>query len=485
MAKKWEQVLEDAAAYPVLVTDASAPGASRGGPADDTQRAVDNALRSVLGGRTRADDPDGLKAALARSFVEDRVEGRRIYRNVPRGSIADTVGEGEVSGFQGALMAHAREVVDHGLPLLDGLRSLNHAVDEDDVSARAAIVRSNVMRLRDEFGRRDEPRPAVIEDLLAILLGRVPLGKVPETDLDKIGGVVGALRDELELTPGKYVKSIEDEHQLTNYRLLAEYVVGLRTAWETARPIFGAAPGKTAFVSAKLRHVELMMQTITESLDQVRAAMDSVFVGEAERRIQQIKPNPLRNIPRMTVEELLEWVEETVSPDNVTLIREGGRAAITESLVPTVEKLWDVLSDVANDKARPGGLGTPRVVKSLEELQAQWNNLTVELESLANITIPNQPDAIGIPGNFGHYLHTDNWEPDRDEVQMVFDRSTQRWTRTIDLAPGDYEFKIAVNRSWHENYGERGRNSRENFKLKHPGGPVTIEFDHTTKTTTL
>lgn len=377
------RTLESAAAYPVMVTNASAPGATRSGPADETQRIVDSALRAVLGGRTRVDDPNGLKAALARSFVEDHVNGRRVYRNVPRGSLADTVAEGEVSGFQGALMAHAREVIDHGLPLLENLKSLVPTVDDNDIAARASIVRSNVLNLRDEFGRRDGPRPAVIDNLLDILLGSRPV-----TDPDLVGGAVGRLRDDLGLATVSYANNIEDEHQLTHFRLLAEYVVGLRTAWQTASPIFGAGGGP-AFVSALMRHIELTTQTITESIYQVRTAMDSVFLGEAERRIQRIDL-PSLNKARMTIEEILEWAEATVSPDSITLIRDGGRIAIADSLVPTVQKVGAALENVV-DNSLPGGLEAPRVKVSLRDLQAQWRELELELKRLADqsVAIPD------------------------------------------------------------------------------------------------
>ena len=392
-SEDFAQALRNATAYPFQVTDASAPGASRGGPADETQRIVDSALRAVLGGRTRVDDPGSLKAALARSFVEERIDGRRVYRNVPRGSLSDIVGEGEVSGFQAALMTHAREVVEHGLPLLDGLKSLAPGVGDDDIVSRAAIVRSNVVRLRDEFGRRDGPRPAVVQNILDVLLGNV------ETNPDLVGGVVGGLRDRLGLETVSHANNVEDEHQLTSYRLLAEYIVGLRTAWLTASPLLGAGTGPR-FVSAQLRHVELMMQTITESLNQVRASMDSVFLGEAERRVQTVRLGSLESEPpgnaRMTVEELLEWAEETVSPDSITLIREGGRIAITDSLLPTSRKVGNALNDVASGPSHSGALGASRVMASLKDLGVQWENLIRELEGLTVQSI-EVPDLRGKP----------------------------------------------------------------------------------------
>ncbi|MDQ4491917.1 glycosidase [Sinomonas sp. ASV486] len=94
----------------------------------------------------------------------------------------------------------------------------------------------------------------------------------------------------------------------------------------------------------------------------------------------------------------------------------------------------------------------------------------------------DQPEAVAIAGDFGTHLGADaDWEPQPDAVQMGLDAQVRRWVRTVDLPAGHYTFKIAINRSWDENYGAFGTFNGANHELAHDGGSVTIEYDHATK----
>ncbi|WP_138443149.1 glycosidase [Sinomonas susongensis] len=93
-----------------------------------------------------------------------------------------------------------------------------------------------------------------------------------------------------------------------------------------------------------------------------------------------------------------------------------------------------------------------------------------------------QPHSVAIAGDFGAALGAEaDWEPSLDAVQMGLDPKTSLWRRTVELPPGTYTFKIAINRSWDENYGAFGFPNGANHELKHDGGPVTIEYNHQTK----
>lgn len=93
-----------------------------------------------------------------------------------------------------------------------------------------------------------------------------------------------------------------------------------------------------------------------------------------------------------------------------------------------------------------------------------------------------QPDAVAIAGDFAAHLGAAaDWEPQPDAVQMGLDTGSRRWVRTVDLPAGHYAFKIAINRSWDENYGAFGTFNGANHELAHDGGPVTIAYDHGTK----
>jgi len=96
-------------------------------------------------------------------------------------------------------------------------------------------------------------------------------------------------------------------------------------------------------------------------------------------------------------------------------------------------------------------------------------------------TVP-QPDAVAVAGDFNTILGApEDWAPQYDEAQMEFNPLVQVWTLTADLPAGHYTYKIALNRSWDENYGAFGARDGANHELNHDGGPVTITYSHVTR----
>lgn len=108
-----------------------------------------------------------------------------------------------------------------------------------------------------------------------------------------------------------------------------------------------------------------------------------------------------------------------------------------------------------------------------------------ETEVLAVETIP-QPEAVAVAGDFNTLLGApENWAPQYDEAQMELDSLDQLWKLTADIPAGHYTFKIALNRSWEENYGAFGAFDGANHELHHDGGRLTIRYDHRTRDITV
>ena len=100
-------------------------------------------------------------------------------------------------------------------------------------------------------------------------------------------------------------------------------------------------------------------------------------------------------------------------------------------------------------------------------------------------TLP-QPEAVAVAGDFNTILGApENWAPQYDEAQMEFDFLEQLWKKSAELPAGFYTFKIALNRSWAENYGAYGTFDGPNHELHHAGGTVTIRYNHATRDITI
>ena len=104
----------------------------------------------------------------------------------------------------------------------------------------------------------------------------------------------------------------------------------------------------------------------------------------------------------------------------------------------------------------------------------------------ADIETHPQPEAVAVAGDFNTILGApENWAPQYDEAQMEFDFLDQIWKKSAELPAGFYTFKIAINRSWDENYGAYGTLDGPNHELHHAGGTVTIRYNHSTRDITI
>ena len=106
-------------------------------------------------------------------------------------------------------------------------------------------------------------------------------------------------------------------------------------------------------------------------------------------------------------------------------------------------------------------------------------NLVVE-EEPEEPEEPTAYDAVSIPGSLNTEMGCgSDWAPDCDQAQMAL--VDGKWRLNVDLAAGTYEYKVATERSWDENYGADGVAGGANIVVTHPGGPITFLFDPLTK----
>ncbi|MDN4162437.1 alpha-amylase family glycosyl hydrolase [Nocardioides abyssi] len=69
-----------------------------------------------------------------------------------------------------------------------------------------------------------------------------------------------------------------------------------------------------------------------------------------------------------------------------------------------------------------------------------------------------------------------DWDPACEESRLAFDPTDGRWHATFELPAGTYEWKVAVDGSWDENYGAGGAAGGDNLVLEVPEGGATYRF---------
>ena len=81
-------------------------------------------------------------------------------------------------------------------------------------------------------------------------------------------------------------------------------------------------------------------------------------------------------------------------------------------------------------------------------------------------------DELGCPGD---------WQPDCAATRLAATPADPEvFTGSFTVPSGSYEYKVALNGSWTENYGANGAAGGANITLKSSGGLITFTYDHRT-----
>jgi hypothetical protein len=126
------------------------------------------------------------------------------------------------------------------------------------------------------------------------------------------------------------------------------------------------------------------------------------------------------------------------------------------------------------------------VAKAVRKRKPSAKDSATEAEAPAvpavSVETIEQPDAVAVAGDFNVLIGAPaNWAPQYDEAQMELDQVDQLWKIAADIPAGFYTFKIALNRSWDENYGAFGVFDGPNHEVHHGGGLLVIQYDHRTR----
>jgi len=368
------KAVESMASYPVLTTEmrvsAGAPRAVAGVlPGAPLQLTIEGALRTVIGGLPK--NTRSTVALLTQSFSFKEVDGRRVCEWTPQSYVGQTDLGGGVTGAQASLAAFAKSALDNTLPLLDGLHPLDSAADLQEVEAACAILRAHWIGFTNELAREGGPRAPRANQLsegaqewVGRLGDRLGMGTFDEATLN------------FDIAPQSVV-TLEEEKNLTNFIAVRDYVLSVDRSWDNYRKHFFQKDLGTVLVL-----LQRALLAVAESVDELYAAMDSVFVGPAERLTARID---FQNHKDMVVEELLSWISSFASTEATELIRDGGKRGV-KAIIPTVRLLQDLVNQfidrLKTQGSLPEGLRHPRVGKLLQELSGYLKGVQDRAERL-------------------------------------------------------------------------------------------------------
>jgi hypothetical protein len=398
----------DLTAYPVLTEEIgyppsplsrpsggpSAPGA--GGAPGGLAQVASRAIGDVLGWKTNSTDAKGFVGALTQSFTLTEIEGHIESKWNPKSYTVQTDLAGGITGAQASLYTRAQVAQEKCLPLLDGLYALDPRADPEYINALREMAKSQICEIVKQFGVVP-PSILRVNTYFEILLGVPAKSLITEEHLlleaehhhketnvwtmsnpDMIGGTLGNIRDIYGIYFQKNGRdnplsnSVDDEQDITNFRVISDYMTSLLMTWLSNVEYFRLSTHKMpAFLGTQLILIGRQFNVVAETVNEVRFALDSVFIGPNERQQLLLE---FHHSPAMYLEDVLTEIEGTVTDEGPRLIKDGGRIALYNNVRPVLRTLIDMIEGARNPynlSALPDGFRTPRVRNSFDDLRDQ------------------------------------------------------------------------------------------------------------------
>jgi hypothetical protein len=393
----------DLTAYPILTEEVSFPmnarpavGPTSGTSGGSLSQLAESAVRDVLNWRPKPNDPAGFSAALAQAFTLTDVEGHTQWKWTPRSYTVQT-DLGAVTGAQASLYTRAKLALDQSLPLLDGLRPLNMDVPSEDLDSMRVVVRSSLVQLVNEFGLLGGPRVERVNELLTLLLGPRPYPRNPED----VQGQLKILKQRFGLERFR-INTVEDEQDYTNFLVLADNIISLSQTWIGQQSFFdGTAP--EPYMGTQLVLLSRDLEVVCELVQAAYFAMDSVFLGPAQRQTIQLQLSDTRSMP---LADLMDWVYRVASEEGPRLFQNAGKDGITafQSIIADLADLVSRAMLKGLNGGRqvisgtiPAAYSSPRVQRAFQALSKQ---LAETREDASKILPPTIGDAefANVPG---------------------------------------------------------------------------------------
>ena len=332
--------------FPSGSTEVSSPSQASAPAPTSLQQVVTRAIQGVLGRTFKPGDFSSFKAALEVSFEYKEVGGRPTYEWKPRAypsSGATDIGGG-ISGAQYSLVSFANSLFERALPLIDGLEPLLANVDEEELNAARAILRTTLTEFVNELGREGGPRAPRANELARSIFAADTDTGTGRGHLVRFGRLLGTIDTDEQnpqraalSTAGRLsftranVVTTEEEGTLTNFISLSDYYFAIDQSWDNYRANFFQTDLGTGLLT-----LERQLAVVEESVNEVYAAMDSVHIDQAERLAIHIDFRG--RFKDVSVEDFLSWVVSFASSEAPQLIRDGGKWGV-EAILPTARTL--------------------------------------------------------------------------------------------------------------------------------------------------
>jgi arabinogalactan oligomer/maltooligosaccharide transport system substrate-binding protein len=179
-------------------------------------------------------------------------------------------------------------------------------------------------------------------------------------------------------------------------------------------------------------------------------------------------------------------VREKIDDPDLVAFDQAGAAGIPQPSIPQMTSVWGAWGNaeqfIINNELEPEQ-ALSDAAEVIRTLIAGGGETTSVAPATSGDTPPaDGPQAVSVPGTIQVGLGcAGDWAPECEQTQLLYNANSNVWMNTFNLEVGDYEYKVAINGTWDENYGVGGEAGGANVPLSvAEAGPVTFVYDPAT-----
>jgi maltose/maltodextrin transport system substrate-binding protein/arabinogalactan oligomer/maltooligosaccharide transport system substrate-binding protein len=179
-------------------------------------------------------------------------------------------------------------------------------------------------------------------------------------------------------------------------------------------------------------------------------------------------------------------VREGLNDPDLIAFDQAGAVGIPQPSIPAMTSVWGswgsavgflITQEVGPEEAFTSAAEQIRTLIGGGELPA------APVTVMGDQPPADGPQAVSIPGTIQSAAGcSGDWAPDCENTQLAYSANSDVWLGSFTLPAGDYEYKVALNNAWDENYGGMADRDGANVALSLAEETVvTFVFDYKSK----
>ncbi|MBE2271022.1 MAG: extracellular solute-binding protein [Anaerolinea sp.] len=202
--------------------------------------------------------------------------------------------------------------------------------------------------------------------------------------------------------------------------------------------------------------------------------LDFMATEEAMQAMYDVDPRPPAFIPTL----------EALADPDLEAFQQAGLVGVPQPSIPEMTSVWGAAANAQQFIIQGDLTAEEAFTTAGEQIVTLIAGGEIEIAAAPVGDTPPEdgPQAVSIPGTVDSAAGcAGDWDPACENVQLGYSAASDVWMGTFVLPAGEYEYKVALDNAWDENYGANAARDGANIALVlTEETPVTFVYDHKT-----